>query len=159
MKRRAFLTITAAATLACVAASAAQADGFSDGIVAQLTQQGFQNIATETTWLGRSRIVGSRVDGQREIIINPRTGEILRDLWTSADGVQTPYPILDDVGGKTGASGSGEGTGGGSDDGSGEGGGSGSGGSGGGSGGESGDGSGGDSGGHGEGGGKGDDDN
>ena len=58
----------------------AMADVFSERIVQQLEQQGFTSISTERTWLGRTRIVAEGRDGQREIIVNPNTGEILRDL-------------------------------------------------------------------------------
>ncbi|MEI6799459.1 MAG: hypothetical protein WCO04_09630 [Pseudomonadota bacterium] len=74
---------------------------FADAIVAQLTVQGFTNISVQTTWLGRVQILALRSDGQREIILNPRTGEILRDLWTAAQG-QTAYALIDPVG-STGA--------------------------------------------------------
>jgi hypothetical protein len=94
MKRRAFLyTCTAFIALAGRAHSAS----FADLIVEQLTQQGFADIEVETTWLGRVRIVASRTDGLREIILNPRTGEILRDLWTTADG-QTALALVEPVG-------------------------------------------------------------
>jgi hypothetical protein len=72
---------------------------YEEAIVAQLTQQGFAQIVVETTWLGRVRILATRPDGLREIILNPRTGEILRDLWTAAEG-QTAYALVDPVGSK-----------------------------------------------------------
>ena len=59
----------------------ALAEGFADSIVRQLEAQGFSRIETEQTWLGRTRIVAEGAQGQREIIVNPNTGEILRDLW------------------------------------------------------------------------------
>jgi len=52
-----------------------------DGVVRQLRQQGFSQIEVSRTWLGRSRIVSRRGDLFREIILNPLTGEILRDYW------------------------------------------------------------------------------
>jgi len=52
-----------------------------DGVVRQLKQQGFSQIEVSRTWLGRSRIVSRRGDLFREIILNPLTGEILRDYW------------------------------------------------------------------------------
>ena len=80
----------------------AQAASFAEDIVAQLTQQGFRDIAQETTWLGRVRIVATRSDGVREIILNPLTGEILRDLWTTPQG-NTAYALVDPVGSKAGS--------------------------------------------------------
>jgi hypothetical protein len=40
----------------------------------------------EKTWFGRNRITGTRDCGSREIIVNPKTGEILRDFWLNARG-------------------------------------------------------------------------
>ena len=96
MQRRAFITFLCAALVA--SASAAFATTYADDIVAQLGKQGFTDVTTETTWLGRLRILASRKDGQREIVINPRTGEVLRDQWTRANASASAQPILDDVG-------------------------------------------------------------
>lgn len=95
MKRRRFL-FGLTATSAALWAGASIGATFADGVVGQLTKQGFYNIAVETTWLGRVRIVADRADGQREIILNPRTGEVLRDSW-KASGASTVTPIIDEV--------------------------------------------------------------
>ena len=144
MKRREFLYgLTSAATL-IAAAGPALANTFADDVVGQLTGQGFTNVAVGTTWLGRIRITAEREGGTREIILNPRTGEILRDTWTAADGSVGTKPIVDNIadgsggshnsggggdGGNSGSSGSGDG-GSGSSSGSGSGSGSGGGGGG-----------------------------
>ena len=94
MKRRHFL-ICIAASLAM--AGAAQAASFADDVIAQLTRQGFAGITSESTWLGRVRITAQRNGGLREIVLNPRTGEILRDIWSPADGSSGQIPIVDDV--------------------------------------------------------------
>jgi hypothetical protein len=65
---------------------AAWAQGFADSIVQQLRQQGYNGISVHDTWLGRTRIVGQSGSGSREIIIDPRTGEILRDLFQGSGG-------------------------------------------------------------------------
>lgn len=93
MKRRAFLIglVTGAAV-----AGPALAQGVVDDIVAQLKRQGFRSVVTERTLLGRVRIVASRGDGSREIIINPRTGEILRDFWSPKSGGKGKVEIIDD---------------------------------------------------------------
>lgn len=57
------------------------ADVYESNVVQQLEAEGFRSISTERTWLGRMRIVAESGDGQREIIINPNNGEVLRDLW------------------------------------------------------------------------------
>ncbi|MEH7827517.1 hypothetical protein [Gemmobacter denitrificans] len=48
-------------------------------IVAQLEYQGYRQIKVNRTWLGRVRIVAVVNSAEREIVINPTTGEILRD--------------------------------------------------------------------------------
>lgn len=78
--------IIGALVVGTMGAAPAFADDFSDRIVRQLESQGFSKIETEQTWLGRTRIVAEGSDGQREIIVNPNTGEILRDLWLTQGG-------------------------------------------------------------------------
>ena len=146
MKRRHFLCLIAASPVMASLALAGpgQAATFAEDVIAQLTRQGFAAITSESTWLGRVRITAERNGGTREIVLNPRTGEILRDIWTPADGSAGQVPIVDDIGSPTGGS-SGSGGGSGSSDGSGGDDDGGNGGSG--SGGSGGDGSGGGSGG------------
>jgi hypothetical protein len=93
MKRRAFLAGLAGAA---IAASPALAQDFVDDIIGQLKKQGFRSVVTERTLLGRVRILAERKDGQREIIVNPRTGEILRDLWTAFAGGKSTVDIVRD---------------------------------------------------------------
>lgn len=69
-----------------VLATAAHAQDFAATIVSELRAQGFREIETEQTWLGRTKIVASGTDGKREIVVNPNTGEILRDLWLTRNG-------------------------------------------------------------------------
>lgn len=71
------------------------AQGYADRIVQQLRKQGYGDILVSNTWLGRTRIVGQSEDGVREIIIDPRTGEILRDLF---QGGGSGLRIMDDRG-------------------------------------------------------------
>jgi len=85
MKRRDFLA--AFAGLAATPALA-QAMSFTDTLVEQLKQQGFNTISVARTWLGRVRIVASNARFRREIVLNPRTGEILRDVWVNLQSGQ-----------------------------------------------------------------------
>lgn len=75
-------TLAAQALLALPAFAAS----YVDQILTQLRAQGFENIEVETTWLGRARIAAVRGDVNREIVLNPTTGEVLRDLWLSTSG-------------------------------------------------------------------------
>jgi hypothetical protein len=59
---------------------------YQNDIVRQLEGMGFARIDVSRTLLGRVRIVAAGEDGTREIILNPNTGEILRDLWMRANG-------------------------------------------------------------------------
>ena len=84
MKRRHFL-LTAVAAVA--AAHPAFAQDIVSAIRAQLRAQGYTSISVTRTLLGRRRIFAKSDEYQREIIVNPRTGEILRDYWTLLPGV------------------------------------------------------------------------
>jgi hypothetical protein len=50
-----------------------------DLVTASLRDQGFEVTLVHWTWLGRIRIIAVSDDIRREIVINPNTGEILRD--------------------------------------------------------------------------------
>ncbi len=78
MERRAFLTGIMAAL---ASPSAAQPASVADQIIAMLRDQGYTEIRISRTWLGRVRILAVSDQYWREIIISPRTGEILRDYW------------------------------------------------------------------------------
>lgn len=84
--------------LAAAVAGPSFASGYQDKIVAALRAQGYEQITIETTLLGRVRITAMRQSNLREIVINPRTGEILRDLWLTPDGrVVASAPEFDDL--------------------------------------------------------------
>ena len=94
MKRRSFLLLTSAA--AASVAFPAHAD-YVNSVRDQLSQQGYRQISVSSTLLGRTRIVAKFKSGTREIIMNPRTGEILRDLWSSAQGGSGPSIVGNDT--------------------------------------------------------------
>lgn len=109
MKRRSFLVgLGAVAALQFGLAVSAFAATAADQIIAQLRDQGFIEIEVEQTWLGRTRIVAERGDASREIILNPSTGEILRDLWLTKGGEGSPKVQIgrDDENGNSGHGGS-----------------------------------------------------
>lgn len=87
MDRRIFLSALCA-SLAC--ASAGYAASFEDSVVSQLRAQGYGAISLERTLLGRVRILAQMGARRREIILNPRTGEILRDIMLDAQGNIAP---------------------------------------------------------------------
>lgn len=119
IRRRALL---AAAALFVASTTLARADEV-DKIVRWLRRLGFDEIATSRSLLGRVQIRATGAIGTRELVVNPRTGEILRDVWLDAEGKVVrgaPYPDSEDDGGSDDHGGGG---GGGGDDNSGPGGG------------------------------------
>jgi hypothetical protein len=62
------------------AASAALAETPQDRLLAALVADGYTIEQTERTWLGRLRIIAVKGDLRREVVINPGTGEVLRDI-------------------------------------------------------------------------------
>jgi hypothetical protein len=66
--------------------SAAHAKSTQDSIVAELREQGFTRIEIQRTLLGRTRILAESPAYEREIVLNPSSGVILRDFWTARDG-------------------------------------------------------------------------
>ena len=55
--------------------------------MAELVEDGYRNITVAKTWLGRLRFIAVRPGARREIVVNPATGEILRDYSRrSAEG-------------------------------------------------------------------------
>lgn len=84
MMRQRIARLGAACGLVLVLALPALADGVEDSVVADLRQQGYTGITTSHTWLGRLRVVAMQDGARREIVINPYTGEILRDYQAPA---------------------------------------------------------------------------
>lgn len=78
----------------CLSAFPAWAQSASDAIARQLRAQGYTSVEVSKTLLGRARIVARRKGELREIIVNPRTGEILRDYW-QADRNASAGGLLD----------------------------------------------------------------
>ena len=56
-----------------------------DQIVQALRREGYTRIEISRTWLGRTRILASGGPGQREIVVQPATGEVLRDIESEED--------------------------------------------------------------------------
>lgn len=67
----------------CLAAPV-RADNLQAEIVAQLHEQGYRRVTVSRTFLGRIRINAELGQSMREIVMNPLTGEILRDMQVNA---------------------------------------------------------------------------
>ena len=106
MLKRALVLICLA--LAMTTPAVASPDEVRARIVAELREEGYAEIRVSRTLLGRMRFVAVTSDRQREIVVNPATGLILRDyirFVRSRDG-----------GSSGSSSGGSSGTGGGDDD-------------------------------------------
>lgn len=107
-----------------LSAGAAHGLGIADRVAQQLRAEGYVEVTISRTLLGRTRIYAIGPNGTREIIIDPRNGEILRDLWIGADNVAVLGHFVLEEGSDTAeqASGDGDGSGddGGGDDGGGD---------------------------------------
>lgn len=78
-------TLTAALISVLLATPAKAQTPFVDRIIAGLRADGYVEISVSRTWLGRYRIEAERGGNDREIIVNARTGEVLRDFWELED--------------------------------------------------------------------------
>jgi hypothetical protein len=74
------MKIGLAAGLVVALAGSLSAGPLENSVADQLRQQGYEQITVSRTLLGRARVVGQSKNEIREIVINPRTGEILRDF-------------------------------------------------------------------------------
>ena len=64
-----------------------------DRLIAGLKTQGYVVLENGFTWLGRLRIVAQNAKYHREIVVNPETGEILRDYVVLLSDIPTkPVP-------------------------------------------------------------------
>lgn len=120
MKRRNLLLGLAAMAALATTAGAAFAATFAEDVVRQLARLGFKDITVETTLLGRIKIHATRDDGLREIVLNPRTGEILRDVWFPTDAAGQTRTVLSDIEDEGGSGSDGGGDDGDGDDGDGD---------------------------------------
>lgn len=55
-------------------------------VIAALQTRGYRILLQERTFFGRLRIVAENAEHRREVVINPGTGELLRDYAVRLDG-------------------------------------------------------------------------
>ncbi len=105
MDRRKFLVLVTAFSLSGTVPALADNE---DDIIERLIEAGFGQIEVTRTLLGRVRIVAFKGSIRRELVINPRTGEILRDVTLVAEGEKfSPGSSKGKNGSSSGGSGSG----------------------------------------------------
>ena len=90
--RRLIAGIFLAANLAVPAA----AQDIRGEIEAALVAQGYEIVQVGRTWLGRLRVVAQNDEIRREIVVNPTTGEVLRDYSVSLATLREPLFSDDD---------------------------------------------------------------
>lgn len=71
--------------LAALAQSGTTGNPFADRLIADLRAQGYAEVEVRRSWLGRVIIEAEAPGREREIVMNPHTGEILRDIWEHED--------------------------------------------------------------------------
>jgi len=76
VQRRFFLLATAAYV---GFGATAHAEQTTDQVIRYLQRQGFTRFEVSRTWLGRTRIVATGPNSEREIVLSRGSGEILRD--------------------------------------------------------------------------------
>lgn len=102
MHRRKFLVLVTAFSLSGIMPAWADQE---DDIIERLVEAGFGQIEVSRTLLGRVRIVATKGNMWRELVINPRTGEILRDVTRVAEDEKSSGSS--DGGGRSSSDGSG----------------------------------------------------
>lgn len=89
------LAIAFLLALAPMAASA-QDSPVRDRMIELLREDGYREIRISSTFLGRLRFIATKPEMQREIVVNPNTGVILRDYVrvarTEDDDAQGSFP-------------------------------------------------------------------
>lgn len=90
MQRRRFISLL---TAALMAAGPVSGQSLRESVIAQLAGQGFARITVSRTLLGRMRFVAENELYRREIVINPSTGEVLRDYLVEAATGRPPAGI------------------------------------------------------------------
>lgn len=105
MDRRKFLVLVTAFSLSGTVPALADNE---DDIIERLIEAGFGQIEVTRTLLGRVRIVAFKGSIRRELVINPRTGEILRDVTLVAEGGKSSPGSSKGKNGSSSGSGSGD---------------------------------------------------
>ena len=89
------MRVRSLALAALFLATPAFADAIEDRVAAELAAQGYVVVTMERTWFGRLRVVAEIGDQRREIVLNPVTGEILRDYSALIEPIEAPRPPSD----------------------------------------------------------------
>lgn len=88
MNRRVFLLSSAGALL--LANTAFAAASHEEGVARALIGQGYRITSRRRTWLGRVRFTAEKGRIEREVVLDPSSGEILRDYSSADSGADRP---------------------------------------------------------------------
>lgn len=99
MQRRTFCLMLMSTTASATFGSPVQANSLSERVERSLKRDGWRDIDITRTLLGRTRVTARKGDARREIILNTRSGEVLRDvLVRDQGGVSSVFDDDDDKG-------------------------------------------------------------
>lgn len=79
-------------SLVLALATPSMAQSLEERVISSLERDGYQRIVRTRTLLGRIRIVALRAGHIREVVINPSTSEILRDVEVRSNKVPDLTP-------------------------------------------------------------------
>lgn len=100
MNRRVFLLTSAGSLL--LATPVLAAASYEDDVARSLVGQGFAITSQRRTFLGRVRFTATRGETQREVVVDPSSGEILRDYSRQAEGARAELRAGNKEGGSSG---------------------------------------------------------
>jgi|GEM_PF-2151416 len=69
-----------------------------------LSRQGYKDIKSNFTFLGRLRVTAEKGETRREVILNRKTGEVLRDVIVGRGGTRSIFDVDDRKDDKSGSS-------------------------------------------------------
>lgn len=93
MARLFFLMLFVLGMATGASAQNARWDTMQAQVVEQLKSQGYADIEVSRTWLGRMYIEAKNGSHERQIVINPLTGELLRDYWRAESSEEEGNPF------------------------------------------------------------------
>lgn len=76
---------------ALVGAGPALSESLEDKVVKGLRRQGYRNIESNLTFLGRLRVTGEKGEKLREVVLNRQSGEVLRDVVVGRGGSRSIF--------------------------------------------------------------------
>ena len=92
IRRRQFLQVALPALgLALVGVGPALSETLEEKVVKTLRRQGYRDIKSSRTFLGRLRVTAEKGEKRREVILNRQTGEVLRDVIVGHGGARSVF--------------------------------------------------------------------